>query len=71
MVGDPGLSQKDLKLAMGAVMVTTMLKSWQKPGAVANATIVEFQQAKEKNDNVIIRVVNNKTGIHGSATQCL
>ena len=28
IVGDPGLSQKDLKLAMGAVMVTTMLKSW-------------------------------------------
>ena len=67
MVGDPGLSQKDLKLAMGAVMVTTMLKSWQRPGAVANATVEEFQQAKEEDDNVIIRVVNHKTGIHGSA----
>ena len=66
-VGDPALTQPDLKLAMGAVLVTTLLKSFQRPGAVTNATLKEYRLSVKEGENRVIKVVNHKTSVHGSA----
>ena len=49
-VGDPKHAQKELKTAMSAVLVTAMLNSWQRPGAVTNATLEEYQRGGQEED---------------------
>ena len=55
------------------VMVAALLtfRSWQRPGAVANATLVEYRKRteiqKEGETLTIIKVAEHKTGLFGSA----
>ena len=55
------------------IMVATLLtfRSWQRPGAVANATIAEYKKRtevrREGETVTIIKVAEHKTGLFGSA----
>lgn len=56
------ISDDELKLAMGSVMITLVLKNYQRPGAVSNCTIQEYQDSKIVNDDAfVIRVASHKT----------
>ena len=66
-VGDPKHAQKEMKSAMSAVLVTAMLKSWQRPGVVTNATLEEYQRGGQEGELFIVQVANHKTEVLGSA----
>ena len=66
-VGDPALTQPDLKLALGAVLVTIILKCFQRPGVVTNAALKEYRLSANEGENRVIKVVNHKISVHGTA----
>lgn len=47
------ISNTDLKIALGAVTVSTLYKSWQRPGVAVNCTVSEFWNAV-KVDNLFV-----------------
>ena len=61
------LKCKDLKLAVSAVVTMLLYRSWQRPGAVTNAMMAEFEAARPiTNDNTgksswIMTVARHKT----------
>ena len=61
------VSENDLKLAMGSVMLAVKLKSFQRPGAVINCTVNEYRNAIKSGDTTIIKVYNHKTQKQGPA----
>lgn len=61
------LNEAQLKLAMGAVAVSILYRSWQRPGVVSNLTISEFDGAVKEDDTFCISVKNHKTGSLGPA----
>ena len=61
------VAESELKLAMGIVMLTVKLKSFQRPGAVTNCTIREYRNAEKCGDTTVINVYNHKTGNQGAA----
>ena len=62
-----GLSDVELKVAMGTVAITLVLESYQRPGAVCNCTIEEYRNAVICDDIWVIRVHDHKTSKHGTA----
>ena len=52
---------------MGAVLVTTLLKCFQRPGAVTNAALKEYRLSANAGENRVIKVLNYKKFVHGSA----
>ncbi|ORU95070.1 MAG: hypothetical protein A6F71_10445 [Cycloclasticus sp. symbiont of Poecilosclerida sp. M] len=57
--------EKDLKLAMGIVMVAVMFKSYQRPGAVQNCTCTEYRAAtKDDGITVIMQLKQGRLGQH-------
>lgn len=61
------VTDETLKSAMGSVMISIVLKSYQRPGAVCNCTIKEYQAAQVTDGILIIRVKEHKTDTHGTA----
>ena len=55
------VSDNSLKAAMGVVMVSVVLKSYQRPGAVCNCTVEEYKGAKTIEGISIIKVKDHKT----------
>lgn len=57
-----------LKLAMGIVLVTLVLKNYQCPGAMCNCTVQQYQLAMTVDDTTVIKVADHKTAkMYGSA----
>ena len=52
---------------MSAVMLSTQFNSWQRPGAVKNLTLSQFQSAVKVENVYISSVTEHKTGIGGAA----
>lgn len=66
--GGAELSDAALKTAMGSVMVATVLKSYQRPGALCNCTVAEYWEATSVDGVLVIRVKDHKTSqYHGTA----
>ena len=62
------VSETELKFSLAAIMVTTMLKSCQRPGAVVNCTVAEYENATTtSNGTTVVKVFNHKTGQQGTA----
>lgn len=68
------VKEGDLSLAMGALMISLVYESTQRSGAAINATIQEYNRAKDKMDredeSVVRRVIcvrEHKPGKHGTA----
>ena len=61
------VSDSNLKLAMGAVALSILYKSWQRPGVVANLSVSEFEAAVKVEDTFCISVREHKTGLLGPA----
>lgn len=56
-----------LKVALGAVTISSLYKSWQRPGVAANCTVAEFWNAVKVNDVFVVSVKDHKTGLMGPA----
>ena len=61
------ISDDEKKFCLGAVVVTTLYESWQRPGAVSNCTLEEFQNGSDVDGVLIVLVTEHKTGVGGSA----
>ena len=68
---DLPVSTREMNACM--IMMATLLtfRSWQQPGAVANATLAEYNNRtevqREGETVTIIKVAEHKTGLFGSA----
>ncbi len=65
--------ENDLKLAMGIMAAAVKLKSYQRPSAIINCTVEEYERAKCPDDmgTTVIKVYNHKTGSQGPANLTL
>ena len=63
------VSAEELKVAMGAVTISSLYKSWQRPGVAANCTVEEFWQTvhEPQKEVYVVSVKVHKTGSLGSA----
>ena len=66
------LSTNDMKLSLAAVKTKLAYLSWQRPGAVTNATLQEFTTANQVSDDAdepywVMRVARHKTAREGPA----
>ncbi len=65
------VDEKDLLLATSALMALLLFKNWQRPGAAANLTVQEYNEATEiqvgEKVLTVLRVKAHKTGVKGSA----
>ena len=62
------VAEIELKIALAAIMISIMLKSSQRPGAVTNCTVDEYRNATTTSDGTtVIKVFNHKTGQQGTA----
>ena len=59
------VTTRDLKFCMASLLLTTLFHSWQKPGAVKNLKVSQFQT--KEGDTYIASVTDHKTGLSGSA----
>lgn len=62
------LKSKDLKLIVSAVVTMLLYRSWQRPGAVTNAMMAEFEAAQmitDDNTGKIMMVAHHKTAWEG------
>lgn len=59
--------ESELKLAMSIVLVSVKLKSLQRPGAVVNCTMDEYNNATTYDDIMVIKVLDHKTKNSGTA----
>ncbi len=57
----------EAKLNMAVIMVSVKLASMQRPGAVTNCLLQEYQDAIIERGVQIIKVANHKTGAYGTA----
>ena len=48
-----------------------MYDNWQRPGALTNCTVTEFENAVFEDDKYIVKVHEHNTGMKGSAKLCL
>ena len=69
--GGGQVSSSTLDLCTTIIATLLTFRSWQRPGAVANATLQEYKQRKEVKTGsdvmTVIRVVEHKTGLSTSA----
>lgn len=61
------LSRESLKDCAAIIAAMLLFKSWQRPGAVINATLPEYHASKVVQGITVIRVKEHKTGVTGSA----
>ncbi len=62
------VSDEELKVAMGSVLITLVLKNYQRPGAVCNCTVQEYLASRTVNEDAcVIKVANHKTSKYGIA----
>ncbi len=61
------IDDDELKFAMAAVMLSSLYESWQRPGAVCNCLLSEWQKGSLIDDNYVISVTEHKTGLGGTA----
>ncbi len=47
-------------------MLSTLYESWQRPGAVINCTLHEFESGSLEDDVYVVSVVEHKAGISGT-----
>ena len=60
-------TQKDLKFCMSAVMLSILFHSWQRPAAVKNLILCQFQKAVKVDNVHVASVTDHKTGVGGAA----
>ena len=61
------VSANDKKFCLSTVMISTVYLSWQRPSAVRNFTIKEFERGSLVEGVYIVNVVDHKTGVGGTA----
>lgn len=60
-------TERKLKFAMTAVLLSVLFGSWQRPGAVVNLKLHQFHNALKVDDVYVASVLDHKTGIGGAA----
>ena len=61
------VDSKDLKFCTSALALSALFSSWQRPGAVQNLTLKQFENAVLIGDTRIVSVTEHKTGVGGAA----
>lgn len=60
-------THRKLKFAMTALLLSVLFGSWQRPGAVINLKLHQFQNAVKIDEVYVASVLEHKTGIGGAA----
>lgn len=60
-------SDADLKFCMSAVLLSSIFAAWQRPGAVKNLTLSQYNSGTMVDDVHVVTITEHKTGVGGVA----